>query len=197
MGKGEETRERILEHALKQASLAGLEGLTVGSLASELGLSKSGLFAHFGSKDSLQVQVLQEATALFEQQVIRPALKEPRGEPRVRALFDYWLTWGHRNSATPGGCIFVAASVELDDKPGPARDFLVAAQKQSIAALSKAARIAIEVGHFRADLDPDQFAFQFYALILGFHHVSRLLHDPKAEERVRAAFEQLLAQSRV
>jgi AcrR family transcriptional regulator len=195
MGKGEETRERILEHAVKLASRDGLDGLTVGSLASELGLSKSGLFAHFGSKESLQVQVLQATTSQFEQQVILPALKAPRGEPRLREMFDRWLAWGERLNI-PGGCVLIAASVELDDKPGPARDFLVAAQRQSMAALSKAAKIAIDAGHFRQELDTEQFAFQFYSLILGYHHSRRLLNDPKADERVRAAFEQLLSQAR-
>ena len=195
MGKGEETRERILERAVSIASRDGLDGLTVGTLAAELGLSKSGLFAHFGSKDSLQVQTLQTAVELFEQSVIRPALKASRGEPRIRALFERWLEWGSASNL-PGGCIIVAASIELDDKPGPARDFLVIAQKRWFAALAKAAQIAIESGHFRRDCDPEQFAFELYAIMLGYHHVKRLMHDPHAEKRIHAAFEHLLVTCR-
>jgi AcrR family transcriptional regulator len=192
MSKGEETRDRILDRAVSIASRDGLDGLTVGTLAAELGLSKSGLFAHFGSKDSLQVQTLQTAIEKFEHSVLRPALKATRGEPRIRALFERWLEWG-RSSDLPGGCVIVTASVELDDKPGPARDFLVIAQKRWFAALSKAAQIAVEAGHFRPDCDPEQFAFELYAIMLGYHHVNRLLHDPKADARIHAAFEHVLS----
>jgi AcrR family transcriptional regulator len=195
MGKGEETRELILDRAVSVASRDGLAGLTVGTLATELGLSKSGLFAHFGSKDALQLQVLQAATRRFEATVLRPALKAPRGEPRLRALFDRWLAWSNAPEM-PGGCIFVAAAVELDDQPGPTRDYLVASQRQWFVSLAKAARLAIDAGHFRRGVDEEQFAYEFYSIVLGYHHVKRLLHDPRAEERVRAAFEHLLQQAR-
>jgi AcrR family transcriptional regulator len=195
MSKGEETRERILDTAVRLASRDGLEGLTVGTLAAELGLSKSGLFAHFGSKDALQVQVLQAAIERFETSVVQPALKAPRGEPRLRALLDRWLEWSAR-SDMPGGCIFVAASAELDDRPGEARDLLVSSQRQVTRMLAKAARLAVDEGHFRADLDVDQFAFDFYSLILGYHQWKRLLRDARAESRVRAAFERLVASAR-
>ncbi len=195
MGKGAETRERILDQAVRLASRDGLEGLTIGTLSAELGLSKSGLFSHFGSKDELQLQVLQAAVQRFEIEVIRPALAEPRGEPRIRALFERWLTWVN-GLDTPGGCLLIAASVELDDRPGPQRDFLVRSHRARVAALAKAARIAIDAGHFRADLDPEQFAFDFYAITLGFHDSNRLLRDPRAEERARDFFERLLASCR-
>jgi AcrR family transcriptional regulator len=195
MGKGEETRERILGHAMRLASRDGLEGLTVGSLATELGLSKSGLFAHFGSKEALQVQVLQAATRRFEDLVFAPALKAPRGEPRLRDILTRWLAW-ERDEGLPGGCIFIAAASELDDRPGPARDFLVEQQERLLGALARAVRLCKEEGHFRADVDPEQMAFELYALILGRHHRGRLLKDARADAFVHAAFERLLKDAR-
>ena len=127
MGKGDQTRDAILERAVRLASQVGLEGLTIGRLAGALDLSKSGLFAHFASKETLQVQTLERAAERFVEVVLRPALAEPRGEPRLRALFERWLRWPQEVSQ-PGGCIFVQAAVELDDRPGPARDRLVALQ---------------------------------------------------------------------
>lgn len=196
MGKGSETKDRILDQAVRIASRSGLEGLTIGSLSSELGLSKSGLFAHFGSKEELQCQVLQAAAARFQDEVLRPAIGAPRGEPRIRALFDRWLDWADRTDIMPGGCVLIAASIELDDKPGPQRDYLLLAHRGRVAALAKAASLAVEAGHFRADLDPEQFAFDFYAITLGFHDHNRLLRDPKAKERARNAFERLLVSCR-
>jgi AcrR family transcriptional regulator len=195
MGKGAETRERILDQAVRLASRDGLDGLTIGTLSSELGLSKSGLFAHFGSKDELQLQVLQAAVELFEQNVIRPALAVPRGEPRLRALMEHWLTW-QNNPDMPGGCLIVAASVELDDRPGPLRDYLVHSHQRRHDFVAKAARLAIEAGHFRPDLDAEQFAFDVNSIVLGYHHAYRMLRDLQARERARAAFERLLADSR-
>ena len=177
---------------MRLASRDGLGGLTIGSLAEELAMSKSGLFAHFRSKDELQLQVLQAAVARFVEAVVRPALAAPRGLPRIRALVDRWLAWG-RSGDMPGGCLFVAASVELDDRPGPQRDYLVQAQRDWLATLARAARIAADEGHFRPDLDAEQFAYELYAVMLGYHHLSRLLHDPSAESRVRSAVERLLA----
>jgi AcrR family transcriptional regulator len=195
MGKGAETRERILDQAVRLASRDGLEGLTIGTLSSELGLSKSGLFAHFGSKDELQLQVLQAAVERFEETVIRPALAAPRGEPRVRALFENWLAW-EDNESMPGGCLIIAASIEFDDRPGPQRDYLAEAHRKRSAFVAKAARLAVEAGHFRSDLDPEQVAFEVDALILGYHHAHRMLRDRRAGERARAAFERLLADCR-
>lgn len=195
MRKGAETRERILEQAVRLASRDGLEGLTIGTLSSELGLSKSGLFAHFGSKDELQLQVLQAAVQRFETEVIRPALAAPRGEPRIRAMFERWIDWVTGQDSL-GGCLLIAASVELDDRPGPQRDFLVQSHGRRVAALARAARIAVEAGHFKPDLEPEQFAFDFYAITLGFHDSNRLLCDPRAGERARHAFERLIASCR-
>ena len=195
MGKGAETRDRILEQAVRLASRDGLDGLTIGSLSSEMGLSKSGLFAHFGSKDELQLQVLQAAVNRYTDTVIRPALSAPRGEPRIRAMFERWLEWSN-DPALPGGCPLVVAAVELDDRPGPHRDFLVESHRQRMAFLAKAARMAIETGHFRPDLDCEQFAFDIDCIVLGYHHSHRLLRDPRSEERARTAFERLITDSR-
>ena len=192
MGKGAETRERILDQAVRIASRDGLDGLTIGSLSSELGLSKSGLFAHFGSKDELQLQVLQAAVERFTESVIRPSLAAPRGEPRLRALFENWLAWSNAPDM-PGGCVLVAASTELDDRPGPQRDFLAQAFRSRAAFMAKAARLAVEAGHFRADLDPEQFAFEVDSIVLGYHHALRLMRNPNAGELARGSFERLLA----
>lgn len=190
--KGEETRAMILDQALASASRLGLEGLTIGILADAVGMSKSGLFAHFESKEELQLQVLETAIGRFVDLVMAPALKAPRGEPRLRALFERWMEWDEADFQ-PGGCIFISAANELDDRPGPLRDRLVACQGDWLQALATAARIAVDEGHFRGDLDTRQFAYDLYAIILAYHHFSRLLDDPAAEERARASFESLLS----
>lgn len=189
--KGEETRAAILDSALAMASRLGLEGVSIGGLASEVGMSKSGLYAHFESKEALQLDVMETAVQRFVELVISPALKQPRGEPRVRALFDRWLLW-EQAEFQPGGCIFIATAQELDDRPGPLRDRLVSYQRDWLSALATATRIALEEGHFRPDLDDRQTAYDIYAIILAFHHFSRLLRDPDAEMRARNSFEALL-----
>lgn len=191
MTKGEETRQGVLDAALSLASELGLEAISIGKLAQRVGLSKSGLFAHFASKENLQLQLLDEAVRRFVDVVVAPALRKPRGEPRVRALFDNWLAW-ERSPFLPGGCIFIAAAVELDDRPGPARDRLVGSQRDWLETIATAATIAISEGHFRADLDVQQFAHDFYAIVNGYHFVSRLLADPNAQQRTQNAFERLL-----
>ncbi|HEV8325140.1 MAG TPA: TetR/AcrR family transcriptional regulator [Myxococcota bacterium] len=192
MSKGEETRQTIVDEAMRIASTMGLGGISIGELAASLGLSKSGLFAHFGSKETLQIDVIHAAAERFVQKVVVPALRAPRGEPRVRALFEGWLRWGLSNEL-PGGCIFVSAAAELDDRPGPVRDALVKTQRDWLDALAQAARLAVEEGHFRKGLDVEQFAFEEYALMLGGHHHSRLLKDARSIKRTRAAFETLLS----
>src|SRR5687767_11665337 len=159
MSKGEETRERIVDRAWRLASRDGLSGLSIGRLATELGLSKSGLFAHFGSKEGLEVEVLKAAAERFTDQVVRPALQAPRGVARLRKMFRAWLSWAD-DPAQLGGCVFMAAAAELDDAEGPQRDYLVAAQTTLLATLAKAARIAVEEGQLQRDLDCDQFAFE-------------------------------------
>lgn len=192
MSKGEATRQAILARAFELATVSGVSGLSIGRLAEATGLSKSGLFAHFGSKEALEVAVVEEAARQFVQNVMVPALRHPRGEPRVTALFEHWLDWGMR----PGGCFFVGASAELDDRPGPPRDALVQACKDWIDELATAARIAIAEGHFRPDLDPEQFAFELYSIMLGTHCFSRFLRAPTALDRARTAFGELLSLAR-
>jgi len=192
VSKGEQTRQAILAHAFEVANVVGVSGLSIGRLAEVTGLSKSGLFAHLGSKEALEVAVVEEAARQFVQDVMVPALREPRGEPRVRAMFDRWLAWGQR----PGGCFFVGASAELDDRPGPPREALVQASKDWIDALGTAARIAITEGHFRDDLEPEQFAFELYGIMMASHTFSRFLREPAALARSREAFERLLTSVR-
>jgi AcrR family transcriptional regulator len=195
VGKGDSTRAAILERAVGVATRTGLEGMTIGKLASELHLSKSGLFAHFRSKEALQIQVLDAAAERFVDDVVKPAVREPRGEPRIVALFDRWLAWTKSNSG-PGGCLFVAAAAELDDRPGPVRDRLVALQRGWLEMIGIVFRAGVDVGRFRTGVDPDQFAHDLYSVMLGFHHAWRLMRDPRAEERARAALERLLSSVR-
>jgi AcrR family transcriptional regulator len=198
MSKGAETRERILGTAFRLAARQGLEGLSLGELAKQLRVSKSGLFAHFKSKEELQIQTLRAASDRFAQTVMVPAFRKARGLPRVRAFFDNWMRWFadlFADPSLPGGCIFMHASFELDDRPGPVREVLVELQQQFIDALARSARIAVEEGHFRRALDADQFAFDLYSILLGYNLARRLLRDPKAERRAREAFAALLKSS--
>ena len=191
MSKGALTHDRVVQQAVRLASRDGLEGLSIGALAADLGLSKSGLFAHFGSKDALQLEVLHSAVARFTDAVVRPALVKERGLPRLRALLDGWLTWAN-DPAMPGGCLLVAASIELDDKPGPAREFLVDAQRNWLAALARAVRLAVEERHFKAGTSPEQLAFELQGMFLAYHQARRLLEDASAEARLRKAFSRLI-----
>ncbi len=190
MGKGAATKVAILDEALQVASRDGFAGLSVGSLAERTGMSKSGLFAHFGSMDQLQLQVLARAQERFVDTVVRPALTAPRGERRVRAVFDHWLRW--TGETLVGGCIFVGAAVELDERPGPLRDALVGAERDWLELLATVAGTAVADGEFDPDLDVEQFAFEVHGLMLGHHHASRLMRDPQALVRTRRAFEALL-----
>jgi AcrR family transcriptional regulator len=192
MRKGDRTKTLILNDALAVAGEVGLEGLSIGALASRLGLSKSGLFAHFGSKEDLQLATLRHSQERFEQVVFRPALAAPRGLPRLRTLFENWLGWIARTER-PGGCVILAASVEYDDRPGPVRDALVAGQRELRGALAKAVRLAIEAGHLRPDTDPWQVVFELMGIVLAVHHDRGLLDDPRAPDRARKAFDRLIA----
>ncbi len=191
MTKGEETRQRIVHRAFLLAGRDGLAGLSIGALADELHLSKSGLFAHFGSKEDLQIEVLREGVARFEEKVIRPALKAPRGLPRLKKLFKLWLEWSV-DPSLPGGCLFIPAAFELDDQEGRPRDFLVATQKQLLSFLEGAARLAVEQGHLLKDTDCELLAHEAYGIVLSFNHNRRLLRDPNAERLAHRAFERLL-----
>lgn len=195
MRKGDQTRERIVDLALELASRDGLAGVSLGQLANRVGMSKSGLFAHFRSKDELHLEIIRAASEGFRREVFEPAIRAPRGEPRLKAMIERWIAWDE-DVSRPGGCPITQLAIELDDKPGPARDALVEAKQSWMLAITHAVRLAIEEGHFRHDVDPDLFAFQINGMFLSFHQARRLLRDPRATSRVRAAFRQLLEHSR-
>ncbi|MBE7447604.1 MAG: TetR/AcrR family transcriptional regulator [Kofleriaceae bacterium] len=192
MRKGEATRAAILDRATDLARSTGVEGLSIGRLATELSLSKSGLFAHFGSKEALQVAIVEHAREQFVARVIAPGLKAARGEPRLRALFERWLSWGSQ----AGGCIFLHLAAELDDRPGPARDALAAAIRDLLDVLATTTRVAIDEGQFRGDVDPHQVAFELYGIMAATHAAARLVGDPKAGARTRRALDGLIARCR-
>ena len=194
MGKGEATRAAILDEAVQIASRVGFEGLSIGGLAEQVEMSKSGLFAHFRSKEQLQLQTMERAREKFVDLVVRPALAAPRGEARVLAMFDGWVAWTRQ--ALEGGCIFVAAAAELDDQPGVLRDALVRNERDWLEFIATVAGTAVAEGEFRQDLDVDQFAFEVHGVMLAHNHASRLLRDPEAARRTRQAFESLLASAR-
>lgn len=192
MGKGEETRQTVLEQAAGTASRLGLAGLTIGTLASTTGMSKSGLFGHFRSKEALQLQVLAHAREIFIQRVIHPALTAPRGQIRLRTLFDRWVA----SVDDPNGCLFVSASTEFDDQPGPVREQLRRDHRDLLESIAQIFRTGISEGQFRADGDPDQFACELFGIMLSYFHAHRLMDDPAAADRARRAFERLLDDAR-
>lgn len=189
--RGEQTRRQILEAASGAARRDGLGGLTIGALAAELGLSKSGLFAHFGSKEALQIAVLEHTAQRFVDAVVRPTLREPRGVPRLRAAFEGWLDWGLGPASQ--GCLFVDATTEFDDRPGPVRDALVAHERDWLDALAQIVRSGTSDGHFRADADAEQVAFELYGVLLSSHRAVRLMGDRRGLDRARVAFDALIA----
>jgi AcrR family transcriptional regulator len=195
MSKGSATREAVLGHALALASEVGLEGVTIGTLAGRARMSKSGLFAHFDSKEALQIAILDSAEERFIAEVVVPALKKKRGEPRLRALLSNWLAWKDADFM-PGGCVFVASIADLDDKPGPVRDRLAQTQRDWLGAIARAVRICIDEGHFRADVEPEQLAHQILTAAYGAHLITRLLRDPGREARNVAALESILQNAR-
>ncbi len=184
--KGARTRESILRVAVDLASVEGLEGLTIGRLADELQMSKSGLFSHFGSKEELQLATVETARQIFSEHVILPALAAPEGMPLLWALCDRWL--GHvEKRVFKGGCFFTAASFEFDSRPGPVRNSIVQAMKEWLHVLSRAVEGAKRARHLKAAVDPQQFAFEIYSLAIGAHWGFQLMDDKKALHNVRAA----------
>jgi len=191
VSKGERTKDRIIGEALDLASVIGLEGLSIGALAGHTGMSKSGLFAHFGSKAALQREVLEAAVAQFIGRVTTPSRAGRQGVACLDALFENWLVWAKEESYS-GGCPFVAAASELDDREGPLREYLVGVYQDWFAMIKDAAKQAIADGEFRGDLDIRQFAHDFYAVCLGYHNASRLLRDPNAEDLARNGYTRLM-----
>lgn len=194
--KGERTRQSILEHAVDIASLEGLEGLTIGRLADELKMSKSGLFAHFGSKEELQLATIERARERFVESVFRPALKAERGYPRLMAICRGWLAYV-KKGVFPGGCFFAAASFEFDGRPGPLRDAIAAIMDAWIDSIEKAVAMAQEEGHLDSNMEPAQLAFEINALFFGANFSYQLRGDRKALERAMEAIEARLESLRV
>jgi AcrR family transcriptional regulator len=188
--KGQQTRAAILDSALSLASQVGLEGLSIGALAEVAQMSKSGVFAHFGSREELQIAVIREYHHRFEDEVFFPAMREPRGVPRVRALFERWVK--RVSVEVDSGCIYISGAVEFDDRPGPVRDALVGMVRAWHDALERAIRIAVDDGQLLSDTDVPQMLFEMHGLILALHHDARLMRTPGALDRARRAFERLL-----
>src|SRR3954465_5718645 len=208
VSKGLQTRDRILDTAFRLAARDGLEGLSLSALATELGLSKSGLFAHFRSKEDLQMEMLQTGADKFVEsgmlqsgaekcgEAVRvPAFREPRGLPRLNALFERWIRWA-TDPDLPGGCIFVAAASALDDREGRVRELGGARERRLLETIARAAALCVETGHFRRDLDVEQFAFEFMGVYLVFHQARRLLRDPRAASRARKAYARMVESAR-
>jgi AcrR family transcriptional regulator len=189
--KGQQTKHAIIEAALGLATQIGLEGLSIGALAEVMGMSKSGVFAHFGSREELQISVVREYHDRFEQEVFYPAMQQPRGLPRLRTLFANWM---HRTSAEiDSGCLYISGAVEFDDRPGPVRDALAASVMTWHSALQRALTLAQQCGHLRADADEKQVAFEIHGLILAWHYEARFLKSPGSIEHANQGFENILA----
>ncbi|MDB5775556.1 MAG: TetR family transcriptional regulator [Herbaspirillum sp.] len=194
MRKGELTRAAILDVALQLASREGLEGLTIGLLADQMKMSKSGVFAHFGSREDLQIEVVKLYHRRFEQEVFYPSILEPRGLPRLQAMFARWI-----NQVTveiSSGCIYISGAVEYDDRPGQIRDEIVGMVQTWQKALHRAVTQAIEAGQLRDDVDAWQMVYEMYGLILALHHDARFLKIPGSVRRAQAGFERLIDSAR-
>lgn len=189
--KGEQTRAAILCAALELASREGLEGLTIGVLADCMDMSKSGVFAHFGSREDLQIDVLRLYNHQFEQEVFYPSIREPRGLPRLQSLFRRWVDKVSLEIAS--GCIYISGAAEYDDRPGPIRDHLVDMVDSWQRALHRAAQQAIDEQHLKPDTDPKQLVFEMYGLVLALHHDARFIRSPGSVARAQTGFERLVA----
>jgi AcrR family transcriptional regulator len=193
LAKGELTKSAVLDEAVRIAGQIGLSGLTIGTLATATGMSKSGLFAHFGAKETLQLAVLARARDEFIDSVVRPALRTPRGEPRVRELFERWLA----RCRDPGApCLFASVAMEYDDRPGVVRDEVVRGHTDFAESVQQIFRTGIAEGHFLADTDDVQFQRELLGIMLAFFHSNGLLGDASADVRARRAFERLLGSAR-
>ena len=188
--KGQQTKAAIVEAALGLAAQLGLEGLSIGALADIMQMSKSGVFAHFGSREELQMSVVREYHHRFEQEVFYPALRSPRGLPRLRHLFENWVR--RTSIEIDSGCIYISGAVEFDDRPGPVRDALAGSVHIWMQALRRAVAQARDEGHLRADVDAEQLAFEIHGLILALHYEARFLNSAQALPRARQGFERLM-----
>jgi AcrR family transcriptional regulator len=188
--KGQQTKAAIVDAALGLATQIGLEGLSIGALAEVTQMSKSGVFAHFGSREELQISVIREYHTRFEEEVFYPAMQLPRGMPRLRALFANWMK--RTSIEIDSGCIYISGAVEFDDRTGPVRDALVGSVKTWLAAMRRAVVSSKEEGHLRADVDEDQLLFEIHGLILALHYEARFLKNPGSVARANAGFDNIL-----
>ena len=189
--KGQQTKAAIVEAALGLATQIGLEGLSIGALAEVMHMSKSGVFAHFGSREELQISVVREYHARFEQEVFFPALRQPRGLARLQAMFDNWM---NRTSVEiDSGCIYISGAVEFDDRPGPVRDALADSVRTWLAAMHRAVVQATDAGHFHHETDAHQVVFEIHGLILALHYEARFLKTPGSIARAKTAFAGMVA----
>lgn len=190
--RGPATRALIVEAAMRLASREGLEGLSIGGLALETRMSKSGVFAHFGSREELQLSVVREYHGRFERDVFAPALTAPRGLPRLRALFEAWMR--QVGPAFNAGCLYISGAVEFDDRPSPVRDALEAMVRTWQQTLARTIAQAVEEGHLKPDTDVGQWVFELHGLALSLHHDARFLRSPDAVRHALNGFERMLRQ---
>lgn len=185
--KGASTRGMLLGRACELAARLGLEGVSIGELASAAGMSKSGVFAHFGSREDLVRQTLDWAAGSFTTQVLEPALRQPRGLPRLQAMLDGWIGWILDH---PEGCVFLGAATEYDGRPGPMRDHVAELLERWRLIVERAVAMAVEEGHLRAGTDPALVSYQLHGFMYALHHMR--LHQPQADVLARAAVRDLL-----
>ncbi len=188
--KAEQTKSHVIDAALRLASQIGLEGLSIGALAEVTQMSKSGVFAHFGSREELQISVVREYFSRFERDVFVPSLAAQRGLPRLRALFAHWMVQVAHEIQS--GCIFISGAVEFDDRSGPVRDALEQSMKTWLTAVRRSVALAIEAGHLSKEVDPKQVVFEIHGLILALHYEAKFMKSPKSMERAKTGFENLI-----
>lgn len=195
MSKGFATKENILKAAFEFTSKFGLESLSIGELAKTVGMSKSGLFGHFKSKEKLQIMVMDYASENFTLQVIKPALKATRGTARIEKIMMNWKKWS--SSYLPGGCPFLSAIVEFDDRPGPVHDHIKEIQGKMINTFEKSIAIAIEEGQLQASTDKEQLAYELYSNMIGFHIYNRLLRDKRSAKKFEHFYKDIIDKNKV
>ena len=193
--KAEHTKAAIVDAALRLASQIGLEGLSIGALAEVTQMSKSGVFAHFGSREELQISVVREYFVRFERDVFTPTLSAGRGLPRLRALFANWMVQVAHEIQS--GCIFISGAVEFDDRSGPVRDALEQSMKTWLTAVRRCVAIAIEEKHLVETADPKQVVFEIHGLILALHYEAKFIKSPKSMERAKVGFDNLLTRYKI
>ena len=194
MGHAASTRERILDRGLALMSQSGLEGVTLGVLADQVGMSKSGLFAHFRSKEEVQIKLLEHTAEVGAAHIIAPSMKEPEGLPRLQALVRNWFGWAPR-AGLPGGCPVAAGLFEFDDVEGPVRNKILEMEAAWRGLLTKTVTEARSLGHLRKDLDVAQFVWELCGIYLSHHAAQRFLKSPDADRRAKTAFEALLTRA--